>query len=247
MDMVEDDGVYHSEQRRLRRRVQRRKKFAVGVAGLAALVAGAGYGVSAWQTARESTFVADAPGPVVTSTSRSSPKPAVVPTPAPQTSFRAKLPRLSAARQRTSPSPTPSPTTPPVRDEDVASAQISSLLRAPRTRPSGGVAAAGESIAVANERGPDGSTIRIVSARYDLTGRGARLWATDGGVPVGNARCTRNVRADGRSAAETRPGLLLCWRVTPDRSVVTVATRTGGSPAPVSSARLIERVWQRLA
>ncbi|MET0418801.1 MAG: hypothetical protein ABW022_22530, partial [Actinoplanes sp.] len=64
MTMVDDDEVYRTR----RRRAQRRKKFAVAVAGLAAILAGGGYAVSAYRAAQDSTIIggSGALGPAVT-------------------------------------------------------------------------------------------------------------------------------------------------------------------------------------
>ena len=243
---MEEGGVYRSE----RRRVQRRKKIAVGIAGLGAILAGGGYAVSAWHTAQDSLMIGDLgafgphPPPVQepppTATATASPGPSAVPAP----TSRPASTRLSGARRLSRPSPVPSPSRVP--DDDLASAQLSRLLQAPRSTPSGGPATAGGTIVVTNESGPDGSAIRVLSARYDLTRRGTLLWAADGGQPVGDARCTQRLRIDGGAVTENRPGVLLCWRVSPAKSVVTVATRRAGSPVAAASARVIERTWQQL-
>ena len=250
--MVEQDGVYRSEQRR----VQRRKKIGVGLAGLAAILAGGGYAVSALRSAQQSRIAGDtaAVAPVTSSASASasvspsgSARPPSTASVVPAPVSRSPSPRLSAARRSSRPTPTPTPSASPtpVPDADVAAAQVSRLLTAPRTTPSGnGVSAAGGTVVVANESGPDGSAVRVLSARYDLTVGGSLLEAADAGVPVGAARCTRNLRVAG--VRETRPGVLLCWRASPDKSVVTVATRAGGGPVAATSARIIDRVWQRL-
>lgn len=258
MGMVEEDGVYRSA----RRRVQRRKKIAVGLAGLAAVLAGGGWAVSAWHTARQGLDAADlaAPAPTV-ATSSPVPSPGESPaSPSPSPSAtRSPSPRLSGARQSSRPSPipapTPSPTPPPtpVPDEEVAAAQISRLVQAPVDQtpgdaaaadaaPPDGAAAAGGVVVVANEAGADGSAIRVLSARHDL---GRLLWAADGGRQVGGSRCTQSLRIDG-GPAQSRPGMLLCWRVSAARSVVTVATRAGGSPLAEASARVLDRTWRRL-
>jgi hypothetical protein len=243
--MVEGDGVYRSE----RLRVQRRKKIAVGVAGLAAILAGGGYAVTAWRGAQHTTIVGDtgafAPPALAAPSSparpaKALPAPTAV-TPPPSTR---PSPRLSAARRSTRPSARPTPSAMP--DEEVASAMVSQLLQLRRATASGGLTAAGREIVVAAEPGADGSAIRIVSARHDLTGRGALLWAADAGRPVGDARCTQNFRIGGGAVRETRPGLLLCWRVSPVKSVVTVASSPTGSPVAATSARVIERVWRRM-
>ena len=242
MTMVDEDAAHRAR----RRRAQRRKKLAVGLAGLAAILAGGGYAVSAYQTARDTTIIggdtgALGPPRVSPATPAGTPSAsAASPSPAGSSpSSRPPSPRLSAARQRSRPSPTPSPSSLP--DDEAAGAQVSRLLPAP-PRASGGPAAAGRSAVVANETGADGSAIRIVSGRHDLR---SRLWAANAGVQVGDARCTQNLRIDG-AAPEVRPGMLLCWRVSAAKSVVTVATNEAGKPVAAASARVIERVWQQL-
>ncbi|MET0417218.1 MAG: hypothetical protein ABW022_14500, partial [Actinoplanes sp.] len=145
-------------------------------------------------------------------------------------------PRLSAARQSSRPSPTPSPSVLP--DDEMAGAQVSRLLPG----PSDGPVAAGGTTVVANETGADGSAIRIVSGLHDLR---KRLWAADAGVQVGDARCTQNLRGGGTTAA-VRPRMLLCWRVSAGKSVVTVATNAAGRPQAAASVRVLDRVWQQL-
>jgi hypothetical protein len=246
MTMVDEDAVHRAQ----RRRAQRRKKLAVGVAGLAAILAGGGYAVSVYQAARDATIIggdtgALGPPPAVSPAATTSAPPAASPSgsasPSGRSSPSSRPPstRLSAARQLSRPSPTPTPS--PLADEQAAGAQVSRLLPAP-ANASGGPAAAGRSAVVANETGADGSAIRIVSGRHDLR---TRLWAADAGVQVGDARCTQNLRIDGR-AAEVRPRMLLCWRVSAARSVVTVATNATGKPSTATSVRVIERVWQQL-
>jgi hypothetical protein len=247
MTMVDEDAVHRAQ----RRRAQRRKKLAVGVAGLAAILAGGGYAVSVYQAARDSTIIggdtgALGPPAAVSPPAAGSPSAAVSPsavTPVPSASSspssRPPSTRLSAARQLSRPSPTPTPS--PLADEQAAGAQVSRLLPAP-ANASGGPAAAGRSAVVANETGADESAIRIVSGRHDLR---TKLWAADAGVQVGDARCTQNLRIDGR-AAQVRPRMLLCWRVSVAKSVVTVATNATGKPSTATSVRVIERVWQQL-
>jgi hypothetical protein len=236
-----DDGLYISE----RRRVQRRKKAGVAVAGLAAIVGGGSYAVSAWFAAVAATTPGDtgALAPIVTPASRRATD--LPPATATATATSPKTPaRIAGVRQQSLPSPTPS--TAALPDDEVASAQVSRLLGAPRATPSGGLVAAGEAITVATEPGPEGSEIRVVSARFDLTGRGSQLWAADNGLPIAGARCTQNLRVAGEQTARIRPTMLLCWRASAAKSVVTVATSAIGRPAAATSAAVIERAWQRL-
>ncbi|HEY0002894.1 MAG TPA: hypothetical protein VGB74_20740 [Actinoplanes sp.] len=237
----QDDGVYLPDQRR----VQRRKKAGVAIAGLAAILGGASYAVTTWFTGEDATAPGDtgALAPIVTPTSRR-PHAAPQTTAEPTETVRRMPPRIAGVRQRSLPSPTPS--TAALPDDEVASTQVSRLLGAPRTTPSGGLVAADEAITVVHEAGSDGSSIQVVSARFDLTGRGSHLWAADDGLPISGARCTQNLRVEGEPAARVRPNVMLCWRASTARSVVTVATSPVGRPAAAISAAVIDRAWQRL-
>lgn len=96
-----------------------------------------------------------------------------------------------------------------------------------------------------NERTAQG-TIRVVSARYDLTGQRELGLAGDDGDPVGSARCTQRVKFSAEAAAQVKPSLLLCWRTSAGRSVVTLAAVPGGHPSSARSVAAIDREWAAL-
>ena len=240
MSKVDNDGVYRSQ----RRRVQRRKKVLVAVVGLAAMLGGGAYGVTAWRTARDITDP-NAYAPAVTPPSDSALAPgpdataeadAVSPTPHPS------RPRLAGVPQSSRPSPTPSASAEP--DDQVAAAQVSHLLQVPRVSPSGGTTGITGAITVTNEAAPDGSVVRVIAARYDLTARGTSLWAADSGHAINGAHCTQNLLVD--KTPQVRPSMMLCWRTSPTRSVITVATSTKGRPAASVSADVLDRTWRGL-
>lgn len=238
------DGVYYSAgtERKQRRSLQRRKKALVAFLGLAAVVGGGFYGVTTWLAARDSiTTITDALGPPPASsatarprasaTRTTRPKRTPAPGPAPMTK--------SAARQQYRPSPTPTST---LTDDQIAAVQVGHLLERPH--PTGSASA--NIVTVTNETAADGSLIRVVSARHDLTGQWESLWAADAGRSVGPARCTQNFRINGSSYAEARPGMLLCWRTSATKSVVTVATVKSGRPSAASSVAVVNREWSRI-
>jgi hypothetical protein len=234
-----DEGVYVSQ----RRRVQRRKKALVAVVGMAAVLGGGAYGVTAWKAARDSPIMNDL-GALAPAPSPSSESPS--PTATVRSAKSAPAPRWTGARlvgvpQKARPSPTPTPAG--RADDAVAAAQVSRLLQA--RRPAGTLSAASEAITVANEAGPDGTTIRVVSARYDLTSRGSMLWAADDGQAIADVRCTQNLLVDAK--AQVRPGMMLCWRASAGRSVVAVATSVYGRPPASSISAAIDRAWRRLS
>lgn len=234
------DGVYYSEgtERIQRRSLQRRKKALVAFLGLAAVLGGGSYGITTWLAARDSiTTITDALVPVTASSPTAHPRASAsvrsarpkrtpAPGPAPVTK--------SAARQQYRPSPTPTST---LTDDQIAAVQVGHLLERPH---------AASAVVVTNETAADGSLIRVVTARRDLTGQWESLWAADAGRPVGPARCTDNFKINGSSYAEVRPGMLLCWRTSAAKSVVTIATAGSGRPAADSSVAVVNREWSRI-
>jgi len=226
MSTGQDEGVYVSAQHRDRRR----RKIAGAIAGIAVVTGAGAYAVTTWLTGRDATVVGSPP--IVTDLPTAPGMPATPLDSAPAWPAPGLAPATkSAVRQSSTPSPAPSPSGP--TDDEAASAQVSRLLQ-----PRADVAAAGQGVTVRNEVTPDGSTVRVVSARYDLA---SLVAATDVGKPVGLARCTRNV-----AGAQPRPGLLVCWRTSSAKSVVAVATRIGGSPSEAASAAVIDREWASL-
>ncbi|MFI5892547.1 hypothetical protein ACIA5D_20810 [Actinoplanes sp. NPDC051513] len=231
-----DDGIYVSARQRRRRR----RRIGTTVAAVGLTLGAIAYGGTTWYLGRGST-VALEPAPSPATPTPATPTPATpVPTPnEPQTVPGSGPPpgTISAARRSWLPSPVPSPSG--LTDDELAASQVSRLLE---PNP-GGVAAADIGATVRNEVGPDGSQLRIVSARFDLTPRWKLLGVADAGLPVGAARCTQNFRAEGSAVPESRPGLLLCWRTSPFKSIVVVATRAAGRPDPAVGGVVISREW----
>lgn len=224
-----DDGLYVSARRR------RRKRRRIGTAvAAAALVLGAGaYVVTAWAMNRDQSAVTGI-APIVTS---APPLPTVTAASMPAVPTMGPPPgSMSAARRSWRPSPVPSPSG--LTDDDLAAQQVSRLLT-PRS-PAPGQAMADDAAIVRNELTPDGTQLRIVSARTDLTDT---LGAADPGQPIGAARCTQTFRVEDVPSPQVRPGLLVCWRMSAAKSVVVVATSTSGRPAPAVGESVIRREW----
>jgi hypothetical protein len=92
----------------------------------------------------------------------------------------------------------------------------------------------------------DRRTLKVVSARGDLTGSKELLWVADGGHPVGNARCSQKFRFNSKSDVTEKPTLLICWRTSATRSVYTVAVTLDGRPSEQASVATIDKVWAQL-
>jgi len=92
----------------------------------------------------------------------------------------------------------------------------------------------------------DRRTMRVITARGDLTGQRELAWAADEGRAVGNARCTQNFRFNPGASVGERPTMLLCWRTSSDRSVYTVAVDLDGRPSTSDSVAAIDKAWSKL-
>ncbi|MDY7090472.1 MAG: hypothetical protein SYR96_35960 [Actinomycetota bacterium] len=89
-------------------------------------------------------------------------------------------------------------------------------------------------------------TIRITTAKGDLTGKQDQLMAADEGRPVGKARCTQRLRFSEAAPPREISTVLLCWRTSDERSVVTLAVSREGKPSAAASTEVISREWTRL-
>lgn len=237
------EGVYVSEEHRARKR----RRIAGIVAAVAVAVGAGSYGATTWLGNRESTVTAE-PGALGPMVSAAPAEPSAPPPSTPSAPPVGIGPATKAAqRQSSTPSPVPSPPVPSLAaltDEEIASAQLTQLLQPRPTRSGAGIAATGERVTVRNESTPDGANVRVVSARYDVTGGWKLLWAGDDGHFVDGGRCTRNIRNDAQPLGQVRPGMLLCWHTSSSKSVVAIAT--GGNPQEPFTAAVVAREWANL-
>ncbi|GAA0916867.1 hypothetical protein GCM10009557_89070 [Virgisporangium ochraceum] len=89
--------------------------------------------------------------------------------------------------------------------------------------------------------------MRVVTARGDLTGQREMAWAADDGHRVGNAWCTQNFQFSPDRPASVRPTMLLCWRISDQRSVYVVTVDPSGKPSENDTVAAIDREWAKLA
>lgn len=222
----DDDILYQSSSNRDQGR--RRKQAVLGVIGLAALLGAGAYLVTAQiMESRNATVSGGAFAPVVVAPSSPSPSPSlgVEAPPATETT-------KSAVKQAFSPAASPS--MPPSLSAD----QTAGGYSAQEVPDAGPVDERSENL-------PNG-ILRVVTARHDLTGQRELLWTTDRGRPVGDASCTQKFRFAGDRTASVRPNLLVCWRTSATRSVITVLVSRDGKPSTAQSVKAIDREWARL-
>jgi hypothetical protein len=228
------DGVFASQ---LVRRFRRGRHTAIGVVGVALLGTGAFVTTDLITSAHTTkigeigalTPLASDPASAPTSSSaaeHSAPSAAVRATTTASDAPQTVAERVAAAKAAGAKSggwiKRPLPNTNKVTDAEVTVRQIGSLKEA---------------------RG----TMRIVSARQDLTGQRELAWAADKGLPVGDASCTKKIRLSPDAEIREIPTLLLCWRTSAAKSVYIVAVKLNGGPSKQAIVGEIDRVWSKLS
>lgn len=225
------------------RRSRRRKQAAVGAVGLAAVLGGGAFLVTEAVT-RDSGVpepAALAPQPAATSAATSAAPSA---TPAKKAS---RPPAVSVSR-----TPSPSVSTPTkTAAERVAAARSAAAkdgVKVQRPLPAATAAGVVEDVTVTDSGSlrEDGGTLRVVSARGDLTGRQELGWVADDGDPVGSARCSQTFRFAGNTKPARKPNLLVCWRTSAAKSVYTVTVDLDGHPSKQDSVAALAKRWNAM-
>jgi hypothetical protein len=231
---------------------RRRRRIAVGAAGLAVVLGGGAYAIASSSGDRHDSTVARDPaalGPLAGEATQSETPSAPASAAQPSSGQPSPVPPVaSAARGAGRAKADGSPSTPGADvSEEIKAARAKAakdgfpLRRAKTTGPhieSGPVSER-------TEQRQDG-VLRVVTARFDLTGQRELLWPAHGGKPVGDAECTQTFRFANEGAASTKPNLLLCWRTSPTRSVVTVLVDRSGKPSTAESVKVIDSEWAKL-
>jgi hypothetical protein len=235
-DRSSDDGVYQSESA-APQHLSRRRRIAIGAVGLTAVVSAGAYLIIA-QTGDEagmrrdvgalapaasasvaesiSASAAASPGPAAGS------QPAAAATPSKSMSVDE---RIKAARE--------------------AAAKDGHPVQRARTPSPGAVIAAGEEPKQRTEKLANG-VLRIVTAKYDLTGQRELLWPAGKTERVGSAECTQTFQFSNEGKPSTKKNLLLCWRTSAQKSVVTVLVDQDGKPSAAKSVETIAEEWAKL-
>jgi hypothetical protein len=213
------------------RRSRRREKVVIGTVGLLSI-----FGASVLATQQ----VLDARDSVPSAANGSEGAPPVSPGPSGNAkNGTAVLPAPSSAapRSRTSPER--------IAAARSAAANATSRVRRPLPQQFGAAAEVGD--VTTTTRKQNGETLKVVSARRDLTGYRELGWAADQGQKVGSADCTQNIRLSADVPVRHLPTLLLCWHTSATKSVYTVAVKIGGQPSTRASVAEIDKVWSSLS
>jgi hypothetical protein len=228
-------GAYETAARRSRRR---RKRMA-GAVGLAALIGGGAFIATEALTEKSGIIAAESGSP-----SRLAP-PSEPPSASPATH---EPPRPNGKARIPSPAPTVTPTTKSaeqrVQDARDAAAQDGVQLLRPLTPAP--LTDAEVTVTNSGSLQRDRTTLRVVSARGDLSGQRELAWVADRGVPHGDVLCSQTVRFSIDTKASKNKNLLICWRTSATRSVFTVMVDLDGHPSIENSIAAIDDRWSRL-
>ena len=226
---------------------RRRRRAVVGVVGLAAVLGAGAYVITAQVIDHRNAAARDtgALAPMATpgSVAPSAPDLSAAPLAGASTSPSPSAASPSAAR---SGAPAPSGSVPV--DEEIRKAREKAAKDGYPVQRALTAAPHAESGPVTERSVPrtDGGSLRVITARFDLSGQRELLWAADAGRAVGDARCTQKFHFSNVEKPAVRPNLLLCWRTSADRSVATVLVDQHGRPSAVESVRIIDREWAKL-
>jgi hypothetical protein len=126
-----------------------------------------------------------------------------------------------------------------------ANERLGTMVRRPREKP---VSAADPSKVRRVEKGSvqkDKRMMRIVSSKQDLSGYGELAWVADEGEPYGKADCSRMIQMS-EAPPKEKPTLLICWRLTPKKSVYAIAVNLKQNPTARDTVAALEKEWARM-
>jgi len=208
---------------------RRRKQVATTAVGLTALVGVGAYVITAQVVGSHTT----------TAQETSAQAPAAVPSSAAP---------VGQGKGEANPAPGPTPSQSMTVDERIKAARSAAAKDGHPVQhaltPAPGVREASD-VVERNEKVENGS-LRIVTARSDLTGQRELLWAADKGRRVGKVTCTQSFKFANNQTPAIRQNMLLCWRTSAKRSVATVLIDYGGHPSAAKSSAIIDREWAKL-
>nr|WP_221381228.1 hypothetical protein [Actinoplanes polyasparticus] len=226
----DDDGMKAPEAGRAARR---RKQALVAVVGLTAVLSGATVAVNHWSGNDERAV------PVKAADAASAD---------PSIERASTAPKQDAA----SASPAPSPSLPKDATQRIAEARAAAakdsvpVLRPLPPPPVAELPDEAVTVRTSGSVQKDKATMRVVSARGDLTGQRELAWVADRGDRVGEASCSQTIKLSNSTKPERKSNLLICWRTSAKKSVYTVVVDLDGDPSRQKSVATINAEWKKL-
>jgi hypothetical protein len=223
------------------RRSRRRSQAAVGAIGLAAILGAGAFLITEALTRDSGEPVPEALAPRITATP-------VPPSAAPSKRSAASRPPAVTVSRTPSPSASARTKTAAERVAAARSAAARDGVKVQRPLPAATTAGPLKDLTVTDSGSlrDDRGTLRIVSARNDLTGYKELAWVADDGAPVGSARCSQTFRFANNARPARKPNLLVCWRTSGTKSVYTVTVNLDGHPSKQDSVAALDQRWNEL-
>lgn len=229
-----------------RPRIPRRTQAIAGAVGLAAVLGGGAFLVTDRMSDDTTTVPTDIAAPAVPVPSASMPS-------ASAPASAATSPAASSAAPKPAASAAPAPATSKAKtraqmiEEAKGTAAKADNVRRPLA-PQGAIAAVADADVTVTQTGSltEGGTLKVVSAKSDLTGQRELGIVADDGRAVGEARCTQNVRFSAEAPAVEKPTMLICWRTSAGRSVYTVSVVRTGRPSAETAVAALNKRWAKL-
>jgi hypothetical protein len=244
--MTMDDDARHGDRQPAARPT--RRQLAIGTVGLAAVLGGGAYLLTPQLVDRQHNVAAPdsvrlAPVTPAQATAESVPFVSSGGSASPSTS----VPASASGSLAESPSPSRSPDSAAVRRQIDQARAAAAKAGHPLQRQliTKGELPASAGLTTRMERTANG-TLRITSAKGDLTGREDQVLAADDGTPVGDVRCTQNFHFANNATPRKIATMMLCWRTSATRSVLTLGVTRQGPPSPSMYTPVIDREWAKL-
>jgi hypothetical protein len=217
-----------------RRRLSRRR-VAVGTAGLAALLGAGAYVVTDRLMEETGQVTAQEVAVIPPATDPEAAPSAVTPS------------TVSPA----SPSPSETTAAAPLSDE-----AVTEILKARKKmaddgvevkRPLKGGGGASDSVQATTEGSLNsGGIVRMVTAREDLTGKRELAWISGGVKKYRDVPCSQTIRLSPDTPPEKKDNLLICWRTSEAKSVISVVVDPEGHPSRRKAVDALEKEWRSM-
>ena len=243
MSRFEQDDIdfgHHDDGRGAVGRVGRRYRQVVGAVGLAVLIGGGAFLVTETLNDEAGVIATDSL-PQTSMTPPSDPRSAQ---PSAAQAGPSGIARTVSPRPVPSVSITSKSVEQEIRDARRAAAKDGVPLQRPRaTQP---VTAADVTVTDSGSLRKDRTTLRVVSARADLTGQRELGWVAGGAERHGDAMCSQTVQFANSGGPHKIPNMLICWHTSATRSVITVMVNVDGHPSRRDSVAALDKRWAEL-
>jgi hypothetical protein len=92
----------------------------------------------------------------------------------------------------------------------------------------------------------DGGVVRVISGHGDLTGQGELAYVAGGISKYRGNECTKTYKFATDLKPKKRQNMLMCWRITAQKSVAAIVIDYKGHPSKDKAAEVINAQWRRM-